>query len=226
MAFDSIILTLSLNSVRGHKEEISEAVAIRVFYSSLDIWLNARNRDVHGAVYSLIRMIAEIPLYYCWNSGLICGSYQTQLEVGVSRTSLTRLEAFDLVKSCVECKISVLVLRSDICGHSVYRFIEECVSVFCGVIHALGLERAKLGHVSLVLLHTLRASLNSDLGLGLSKIGTAWKCYRRSVPDGRTRYQYLSKRIDELGPLASNEVKVTHFPIRIAELQKRSDPHT
>lgn len=205
------------------KDEIAEAIAIRVFYSSLDIWSSARSLDIHGTVYSLVRMIAEIPLYYCWNSGLICGSYRTQLDVGMDRTSITQLDAFDLVQRCVECKISVLVLRRDIDERGVYQLLQECVRVFWSVIGALGLERSKYSGVAFRLLELLRASLKPDLMLVLESVEMAWNRYGESVLDGRVRGQYLSKRIHELRTAPPNDAQLTHFPVRTASLPRRPE---
>jgi hypothetical protein len=201
-------------------EEIAEAIAIRVFYSSLDIWSSARSLDIHGIVYSLVRMIAEIPLYYCWNAGLICGSYRTQLDIAIDRTSITQLEAFDLVQRCVECKISVLVMRRDIDERDVSQLLQEYVRVFQTVVSAMSLDRTQYGAVSLRLLDLLRASLKVDSTLALDSVETAWNHYGECVPDGRVRNQYLSKRVRELRIAPAANAPSTHYPVRTTALRK------
>lgn len=193
-------------------EEIAEATAIRTFYSSLDIWSSARRLDFHGIVYSLVRLIAEIPLYFCWNAGLICGSYRTQLDIAVERTSITQQGGFDLVRQCVECKISVIVMRQDIDEWAAHQLIQECVRVFQTVIGSLHLDRTRYGVVSFYLLDILRASLKPDLTLVLENVESAWNKYRESVPDGRTRHSYLSKKLLQLKTLSAGDFSPTHSP--------------
>ena len=197
------------------KDEIAEAIAIRAFYSSLDIWSSARSLDFQGIIYSLVRLMAEIPLYFCWSTGLICGSYRTQLDIAIDRTSITQHEAFDLVQHCVECKISVIGTRQDIDERAAYQLLQEYVRVFQSVIGALSLDRTRYGAVAFLLLDILRASLTPDLNLVFENVELSWNHYGESVPDGRIRHAYLSKRILKLGACSATDPAPTHGPLNI-----------
>lgn len=207
----------SILSATVDRNEVAEAAAIRVFYSSLDVWTTAQSGDHPGLVYALMRMASEIPLLHCWRAGLICGSYKTRLEVALNETAFSRSSHSLFVLSCVETKRGAFQLSTEPTDGQLYRLLETTAVAFEEAILALDLKRSEYGGTALALLCLLRDSIDINLGVNRASTLSAWKRYRSAIPDGRTREHYLRRRVEVLATRSAH-LPPSHSSVATAAL--------
>lgn len=184
-------------AMRVSSREIDEAIVIRAFYSSMDFAKACISKDIPRIAYSTIRLIAEIPLYYCWANGAVIAGYRQQAQFASNYTSMNGACWLDEVLYCSRIKSACFSLPY---GTTVDRIIHEAqdtVRIFIEAANELISSNESLKFVKRIgesIMHTEIRSTNS-IPRTLSEL---YPAYCMISDDGIFRGSYLKGRIATL----------------------------
>jgi len=173
------------------KTELSESISIRIFYSMLDLWQGILNSDFIWISYSLIRFLAEIPLFYCWSIGEIHPSYTNRLNVANTKTNIKQNPYYDLICYAVKAKTSIIEFKETNNIKDQYDFFNKTIKCYKSTILSL-LSREDPSNL---LLLKIQDSIDFEFKLNYVEIENTWKLYYDSIDDGKNRYRYLTNRV-------------------------------
>lgn len=197
--------------------EIDEAIAIRAFYSAMDYVEAKVANDIPGAIYSSIRLVAEIPLYYCWSAGMLVSGYAKQADYAMSHTRMENHSHAKYILEMSRIKRSCFTFEND---NGDISLMDSSVKAFecfrgAGVDLASGTKTSIfINRVADTLANTQRES-RSQVSKDMMKL---YENYCGISADGFVRREYLHGRLIRIAKEPDNALQPTRIPLRFAPL--------
>lgn len=190
--------------------EIDEAIAIRAFYSAMDYVEAKIADDVLGVIYSSIRLVAEVPLYYCWSAGMLVSGYAEQADYAMSHTKMQNFSHAEYILEMSRIKRSCFAFENENLGRSL---MDSSVKAF-ECFRSAGVNLVSDAKTSIFInrvadtLANAQYESRSQVSKDMMKL---YEDYCDISADGFVRQKYLHGRLIKMAKELNNVLQLTRI---------------